>query len=480
LSTVYLDAFKFKDCQSQNALINKPNIRLKIKNICCIGAGYVGGPTMAVIADKCHDLVVTVVDVNVERINAWNSETLPIYEPGLDEIILRTRGKNLFFSSDIDVAISKADCVFISVNTPTKEYGLGNGKASDLRFLEACARRIAAAATGYTIVVEKSTLPVKAAETVEIVLKSVGGGKKFDVLSNPEFLAEGSAVNDLLNPDRILIGGVSTASDKLAHLYKQWVPEERIILTNLWSSELSKLAANAFLAQRVSSINALSALCEVTGADISEVANAIGRDSRIGEKFLQAGPGFGGSCFKKDIMNLVYLCEFYGLKSVAEYWEQVVKINEWQKHRLSQVVVSKMLNTLYNKKIAILGFAFKKNTNDIRESPAINICQDLITEGARVSVYDPRVLPSAIEKSLNKTGLHSENQVSVSKSLMNAVEAADAVMILTDWEEFKNINWSVVAGNLRKPAWIFDTRRIVRKIDIEELDVNLWSIGTSF
>jgi UDPglucose 6-dehydrogenase len=449
-----------------------------IKNICCIGAGYVGGPTMAVIADQCQHINVTVVDTNPERISAWNSPKLPIYEPGLDAIVLRRRFKNLWFSTEIDNAIACADCVFISVNTPTKLTGLGANRASDLRFVEASARRIAASAKGHTLVVEKSTLPVKSAETISSILGVLGKNKTFEVLSNPEFLAEGTAINDLLHPDRVLIGGKSqTACVALAEVYKHWVPVDRILVTNLWSAEMTKLASNAFLAQRVSSINAISAFCEESGADIDEVANAIGKDSRIGSKFLQAGPGFGGSCFKKDILNLAYLCEYYGLTEVAEYWGQVVKINEWQKHRISRLILKKLFNNIAGKKISILGFSFKKNTNDVRETPALEICKDLVVEGAELHIYDPQVSRLAIEKCLRDGGLIEMQKVNVAEDLESSLLDSDAAVIITDWEVFKNVDWVCIGGTMRRPAWVFDTRNCLSRESVVQGGLNYWGLG---
>ncbi|MFL0758838.1 MAG: nucleotide sugar dehydrogenase, partial [Prochlorococcus sp.] len=383
----------------------------QIRNICCIGAGYVGGPTMAVIADRCPNIQVNVVDLNEARIAAWNDpdlSKLPVYEPGLDVVVARARGRNLYFSTEVDAAIAAADMVFISVNTPTKSKGLGAGQASDLRWVEACARQVAQCAKGHTIVVEKSTLPVRTAEAVDLILKAaqrqVVDGEppiSFAVLSNPEFLAEGTAIRDLESPDRVLIGGENAdAIQALVEVYRQWVPHEKILLTNLWSSELSKLTANAFLAQRISSINSLAALCEVTGADVREVARAIGSDSRIGSKFLQAGPGFGGSCFQKDILNLVYLCRHFGLPEVADYWENVVALNTWQQHRISRLVVQKLFGTVTGKRLALLGFAFKADTNDTREAPAICIANDLLEEGAQLAIYDSKVDSEQIARDL--------------------------------------------------------------------------------
>jgi UDPglucose 6-dehydrogenase len=339
---------------------------------------------------------VTVVDINAERIAAWNSAELPIYEPGLDEIVKQCRGVNLFFSTDVSAGIREADLIFVSVNTPTKAYGLGKGCAADVKYIELCARHIAEVATTPKIVIEKSTVPARTAETLQRILSANSKGIDFQILSNPEFLAEGTAISDLLNPDRVLIGGDPSpagqaAIARLAAVYQFWVPAERIITTNTWSSELSKLAANAFLAQRVSSINAMSAICEETGADVSEVARAIGKDSRIGAKFLQAGVGFGGSCFQKDILNLVYLAESLHLPVVAAYWRAVVDMNDWQERRFSGHIVRSLFNTVAGKKIAILGFAFKKNTGDTREAPAIYVCRDLLEEGAHITIYDPKV-----------------------------------------------------------------------------------------
>ena len=394
----------------------------KIRKLCCIGAGYVGGPTMAVIANNCPHLSVTVVDINEERINAWNSndlDELPVFEPGLKEIILESRGKNLFFSNEINKAISESDIIFISVNTPTKTKGFGAGYAIDLKWVEACARKVAIHSNGHTIVVEKSTLPVKTSEVIKDILLSSKDkknkntyDKSFSILSNPEFLAEGTAINDLQNPDRVLIGGQEEQSiNVLKEIYLNWVPKKKILTTNLWSSELSKLTANAFLAQRISSINSISAICEVTGAEVNQVSKAVGFDSRIGPKFLSAGPGFGGSCFKKDILNLVYLARFYGLNEVAEYWEQVIKLNSWQTKRISKIVVEKLFGTVTFKKIVVLGFSFKANTNDTRESPAISIVSDLIENGAKVLIHDPKVSLKQIKKELkNNNTSRSESQ----------------------------------------------------------------------
>ena len=338
---------------------------------------------MAVMAQQCKDLKIEIVDLEQKKISLWNDknlENLPVFEPGLSEIVNECRDKNLFFSTNVKEAIESSDMIFIAVNTPTKSSGIGAGEASDLRFVESCARDIALYAKGNTIVVEKSTIPVKTADIINEILNSFPNDKEFQILSNPEFLSEGTAIKDLLNPNRVLIGGNNkNAVDALAGIYKNWIKEENIIKTNVWSSELSKLTSNAFLAQRLSSINTISAICEKTGANIDEVAQAIGLDERIGKNFLKSGPGFGGSCFKKDILNLIYISKFYGLDEVAEYWSQVLKINNWQKRRISHLIVNKLLSNLKNKKIAILGFAFKANTTT-RESSAIEICKDLLEE----------------------------------------------------------------------------------------------------
>ncbi|MEM8549454.1 MAG: UDP-glucose 6-dehydrogenase [Verrucomicrobiota bacterium] len=448
--------------------------------ICCIGAGYVGGPTMAMIAKKCPDIPVTVVDINQSRIDAWNSGELPVYEPGLDEVVKEARGRNLFFSTEVDKGIQDADMIFVSVNTPTKTYGTGAGKAADLKFVELCARRIAEVANGDKIIVEKSTLPVRTAESIRRILAGAGKSYDFQVISNPEFLAEGTAVTDLNDPDRVLIGGEeSAAGDKavaaLVDVYAHWVPRERIITTNVWSSELSKLTANAFLAQRVSSINAISALCEATEANVSEVAKAIGTDSRIGPKFLKSSVGFGGSCFQKDILNLVYLCEHFGLPEVAAYWEQVITMNDYQKRRFVARIVKTLFNTVSGKKIAILGFAFKKDTNDTRESPAIYVCRDLLEEQANVAIYDPKVTPETIHHDL---GTDSEDEsVSIMTDPYEAMKNAHAVAILTEWDEFHDYDWQKVYDNMLKPAFLFDGRNILDLNKMRSIGFEAFGIG---
>jgi len=439
-------------------------------NICCIGAGYVGGPTMAMIAHKCPDIQVTVVDINAVRIAEWNSDTLPVYEPGLDRVVQAQRGKNLHFSTDIDTAIARSDIIFVSVNTPTKTYGVGAGRAADMKYIELCARHIARVARGKKIVVEKSTLPVRTAESLKTVLAANSNGAEFQVLSNPEFLAEGTAVADLENPDRVLIGGETTpaglaAAETLASVYARWVPRERVITTNLWSSELSKLVANAFLAQRISSINAISALCEATEADVDEVAFAIGKDSRIGPKFLKASVGFGGSCFQKDIFNLVYLCEHFGLPEVAHYWEQVIRMNDWQKRRFSSAIVSSLFNTVSGKRIAIFGFAFKKDTNDTRESPAIQVCRDLVEEQAQIAVYDPKVTRQQVFGGLDQPELLPDGKpnprVMFAADAYEAAAGAHAVVILTEWDEFRKLDFKRIHDGMMKPAFLFDGRNIL-------------------
>lgn len=447
------------------------------KNILCIGAGYVGGPTMAVIADRCQDCKVTVVDINSKRIAAWNSDNLPIFEPGLDEVVKRRRGKNLFYSTDIAGGIKAADIIFFSVNTPTKTFGAGAGKAADLQYLEKTARSIVEYADSDKIVVEKSTLPVRTAQAMSRILQSNTKNLNFPVLSNPEFLAEGTAISDLENPDRVLIGGMETpegqaALNELVELYAQWVPRERIITTNLWSSELSKLVANALLAQRISSINSISALCEKTEANVYEVAAAAGRDSRIGPKFLNASIGFGGSCFKKDILNLVYLCEYYGLPEVATYWEQVVKMNNFQSRRFVQNMIGAMFNTVSAKKIAIFGFAFKASTGDTRESPACAVCHQLLEERAELSIYDPKALENAKIDLANAQG-----RINYCTSPYEAAKGAHAIAIMTEWNEFKELDYQRIFENMEKPAFIFDGRNIVDHQYLYELGFNVYPIG---
>ena len=466
-----------------------------IKNICCIGAGYVGGPTMAVIANKCDDVKVTVVDLNQDRIDAWNGDVnfLPIYEPGLASIVENNRGKNLFFSTEVDKAIYEAELIFIAVNTPTKLNGVGKGMAADLKFIELAARQIAKVSKSDKIIVEKSTLPVRSAATLKTIFNETGNGVNFEILSNPEFLAEGTAIKDLLESDRILIGSSSTesgqiASNKLEEIYVNWIPREKILTTNVWSSELSKLVANAFLAQRISSINAISALCEKTEADVNQVALAIGKDSRIGSKFLKASVGFGGSCFQKDILNLVYLSNYYGLPEVAEYWNQVIKMNDYQKNRFADKIISTLFNTVNGKKISFFGWAFKKDTNDTRESAAIYIADRLIDDGAEIHVFDPKVDKKKIEMDLKELwkyrGLNSDQinhklkGIVVHQDYNDSVINSHCIAILTEWDEFKEYDWETIYGKMMKPAFIFDGRKILNSKELLKIGFDSYEIGS--
>ena len=450
---------------------------MEIKNICCIGAGYVGGPTMAVIALKCPDIKVTVVDIDSERILAWNGplENLPVYEPGLADVVKEARGGNLFFSIEVDKAIEEAEMIFMAVNTPTKTEGEGAGMAADLSYVEACAKNIARVSKTDKIVVEKSTLPVRTAEKIKMILDKEGNGVHFEVLSNPEFLAEGTAIQDLFKSDRVLIGGDETETGKLSvqalvNIYSKWIPKEKILTTNVWSSELAKLASNAMLAQRISSINSLSVLCEKTGANIDELSKAIGMDHRIGSKFLKASVGFGGSCFQKDILNLVYLFRHYGLEEVAEYWHQVIKINDYQKNRFAQKIIDGLDGDLKGKKIAILGWAFKANTNDSRETPAKYVAFRLLEARALLHVFDPMVEEDKIRIDLHdlykNTGKSKDEidfilkNIEIMETLEEAISEVKAICVLTEWEVFKNYDWD----NRSNPkAKIFDGRRIISK-----------------
>lgn len=447
------------------------------KKILCIGAGYVGGPTMAVIADRCPQYQITVVDLNEKRIAAWNSDELPIYEPGLEEVVTRCRNRNLFYSTDIPKGIREADIIFVSVNTPTKTFGCGAGRAADLQYLEKTARAIVEYADEGKIVVEKSTLPVRTAQAMSRILHSNPKGLKFQIISNPEFLAEGTAINDLENPDRVLIGGMETpegqrAIEEVVAIYANWVPRERIITTNLWSSELTKLVSNALLAQRVSSVNSISALCEKTEANINEVTAAAGRDSRIGAKFLKASIGFGGSCFKKDILNLVYLCGYYGLPEVAEYWEQVVRMNDYQARRFVGNMLAAMFNTVADKKIAILGFAFKANTGDTRESPAIAVCCQLLEEHARLRIHDPKALGNA------RLDLEdAEGDISYCEDPYDAVKGAHAIALLTEWDSFRKLDYRRIYDLMEKPAFLFDGRNLLDHRKLYEIGFNVYPIG---
>ncbi|KAL4071800.1 UDP-glucose/GDP-mannose dehydrogenase family, NAD binding domain-containing protein [Scleroderma yunnanense] len=461
-----------------------------VTKICCIGAGYVGGPTCAVIALKCPHIQVTIVDLNQARIDAWNSRDykLPIYEPGLEDVVREARGRNLFFSTDIDKAIQEADLIFVSVNTPTKKSGVGAGFAADLKYVESATRHIAKVATSSKIVVEKSTVPCRTAESMRTILEANSRPNcRFDILSNPEFLAEGTAINDLFNPDRVLIGSLQTpdgiaASNALLEVYANWVPKDRVLTVGLWSSELSKLAANAMLAQRISSVNALSAICEATGANIDEVAHAIGYDSRIGPKFLRASVGFGGSCFQKDILNLVYLSESLHLPEVAEYWKQVVVMNEYQKRRFSKTVVDTLFNTITGKRIAVLGFAFKADTGDTRESPAITLVRDFLQEKALVNIYDPQVVHEQIWTDLTEVMpsvplSDIKKQVHITTSALECCLNTEAVVIATEWREFREIDWEVVYTGMNKPAFVFDGRLLVDIQKLKEIGFQVAVIG---
>ncbi|EDR10616.1 UDP-glucose/GDP-mannose dehydrogenase [Laccaria bicolor S238N-H82] len=463
---------------------------VKVSKICCIGAGYVGGPTCAVIALKCPHITVTIVDLNQSRVDAWNSPdfALPIYEPGLVDVVRQARGRNLFFSTDVDKGIEEADLIFVSVNTPTKKSGVGAGFAADLNYVELATRRIATVANSSKIVVEKSTVPCRTAESMRTILEANSKPNcRFDILSNPEFLAEGTAITDLFKPDRVLIGSLETregveACQSLAEVYANWVPQDRILTVGLWSSELSKLAANAMLAQRISSINALSAICEATGANIDEVAHAIGYDSRIGPKFLKASVGFGGSCFQKDILNLVYLSESLHLPEVAAYWRQVVEMNEYQKRRFSKRVVDTLFNTITGKRIAVLGFAFKADTGDTRESAAITLIKDFQSERAFVNIYDPQVEEEQIWNDLSEASplipIESiKKQVTICHSAIEACKNAEAVVIATEWKEFLEIDWEEVYKGMNKPAFVFDGRLLVDAEKLTKIGFKVTTIG---
>jgi len=447
------------------------------KNILCIGAGYVGGPTMAVIAAKCPDCKVTVVDINAERIRAWGTDQLPIFEPGLLAVVREARGRNLFFSTDIAAGIREADIIFVSVNTPTKTFGHGAGMASDLQYWEKTAHEIVAHSDRAKIIVEKSTLPVRTAEAMERILQENKKGIPFEVISNPEFLAEGSAVRDLLEPDRVLIGSRQTetglrAAREIVDIFASWVAAERIITTNLWSAELSKLVANAFLAQRISSINAVSALCEKTGADVGEISFAVGSDSRIGRRFLNASIGFGGSCFKKDILNLVYISRSYGLNEVADYWEAVVRMNEYQQERFVQTIIREMFHTVVGKKIAMLGFAFKADTGDTRESPGIHVARKLLEEQAVLAITDPQALDNARRDLAGLAGA-----VEFEPDPYRAAADAQALAVVTEWEAFKKLDYEKIFASMRKPAFVFDGRNILDHRKLFEIGFNVFPLG---
>ncbi|MEE4355204.1 MAG: nucleotide sugar dehydrogenase [Desulfococcaceae bacterium] len=449
----------------------------KHKKILCIGAGYVGGPTMAMIACKCPQYTVTVVDINPERIAGWNSDTLPIYEPGLQDVVKCARGRNLFFSTEIEKGIQEADIIFVSVNTPTKSFGAGAGMAADLQYWEKTARQIRDCSQSPKIIVEKSTLPVKTALAMKRILTAGDKKKQFEVLSNPEFLAEGTAIQDLENPDRVLIGSDETpagmkARKELVEIYANWVPEEKIITTNLWSSELSKLVSNAFLAQKISSVNAISALCEKTDADVTEVARAVGMDSRLGSRFLNASVGFGGSCFKKDILNLVYLCRYYGLEPVADYWEGVIRINDFQKERFVLNMLNTMFNTLAGKKICLLGFAFKADTGDTRESPGIFIARKLAEEKACLVISDPQALENAKHDLKDCAG-----DIYYEKDPYTAAENCDAVAVITEWKIYSELDYERIFSSMIKPAFVFDGRNILDHSRLFDIGFNVFPIG---
>ena len=472
----------YRGLQTGRKAVNVRLFRKMVKNVCCIGAGYVGGPTMAVIAQKNPDVRVTVVDINQERIDGWNSGELPVFEPGLLEVVREARGRNLFFTTKVEETIAAADVIFVSVNTPTKEFGVGKGSAANLMFVEKCARTIARVSTSDKIVVEKSTVPVRTAEFLKQILHAEGSIHQFEIISNPEFLAEGTAIKDLNDPDRVLIGGDQTPEGQAAvaavsSLYEAWVPKERILTTNLWSSELSKLTANAFLAQRISSINSISALCERTDADVEEVGRAIGMDSRIGGKFLRSSVGFGGSCFQKDILNLVYLCDFFGLPEVADYWRKVVEMNDYQKARFVRRIMGAMFNTVSGRRIAVFGFAFKKDTNDTRESPAISVCRDLLEEQAVLRIYDPRVGEEQILRNLGLDPESARGRVEVVADPYEAVDQADAITVLTEWDEFREYDYGRIYGAMRKPAHVFDGRNLLDRKALDGIGFTVHSIG---
>ena len=456
---------------------------MKIKNICCIGAGYVGGPTMSIIAQKNPHIIVNVVDMNSDKIKAWNSENLPVYEPGLSKVVKEARGRNLFFSTDVNKHIEQSEMIFISVNTPTKVSGKGKGYAADLKYVEACAKQIAEASKSNKIIVEKSTVPVRTSEKIKEILMSNNIDVDFQILSNPEFLAEGTAMRDLEIPDRVLIGGDNTIEGKrainsLVEIYSSWVPKENILTTNLWSSELSKLTANAFLAQRISSINSLSELCEATGADIEEVSKAIGMDSRIGSSFLKTSVGFGGSCFQKDILNLVYIARSEGLDKVADYWEQILIINQHQRDRFSKKIIDIIRKENLEPKVLLLGWAFKKDTNDTRESAAIYVANNLLNNNIKIDVYDPKVAEHLINFDLSNVNPNYEKSSVkfVEEPFLNISEY-NIISIMTEWDEFKAFDWEIIYKKIKKPAYIFDGRNILNSINIKKIGFNYIGLG---
>lgn len=461
----------------------------KMKRICCIGAGYVGGPTMAVIALKCPHLDVYVVDSDSDKIDRWNSDNIPIFEPKLFEIIEKCRRKNLHFSAKVSEQIRLADLIFIAVDTPTKKTGIGKGRAADMKNLEYVARTIAKHSQANKIIVEKSTVPVKAAESIKsILMANKPADIEFDVLSNPEFMAEGTAIENLINPDRILIGGDFTtesgrrAMSELKNIYCSWVHESKIITTNTWSSELSKLASNAFLAQRLSSINAIATICESTGADIDEVARAVGMDTRIGSSYLKASIGFGGSCFQKDVLNLVYLSECLNLKEVADYWYRVIEMNDYQRTRASRRIVKCLHNTVNDKRLAIFGFAFKANTGDTRESSAKYVCLQLLDEGAQLRIYDPKVTRDRIKMDLSsfseRNNQSFEASVQIFDDAYDSAVGCHAIVICTEWDEFIGYDYSRIYNSMAKPAFIFDGRRILNPSKLQKIGFNIEAVGS--
>ena len=459
---------------------------MKIKNICCIGAGYVGGPTMSIIAQKNPDIKVNVVDMNADKIAAWNSkdlDNLPVYEPGLSKVVDEARGRNLFFSTEVDKHIYDAEMIFISVNTPTKTSGEGKGYAADLKYIEACAKQIAKVSKTNKIIVEKSTVPVRTSEKIKQILRSNNSDVDFQILSNPEFLAEGTAMRDLEIPDRVLIGGDKTTEgeksiESLVKIYSSWVPKENILTTNLWSSELSKLTANAFLAQRISSINSLSELCEETGADIEEVSKAIGMDSRIGSSFLKTSVGFGGSCFQKDILNLVYISRSLGLEKVANYWEQILIINKHQRDRFSNKIVECIKNNNLQQNILLLGWAFKKDTNDTRESAAIYVSDNLINNDIRIDIYDPKVNKDQVDFDLSYLNEnYDKSLVKFIEDPISNISNYNLIAIMTEWDEFKDYDWKSIYEKVKKPAFIFDGRNILEIEKIKKIGFNYIGIG---
>ena len=459
---------------------------MKIENICCIGAGYVGGPTMSIIAQKNPHINVNVVDMNADKIKAWNSKNLknlPVYEPGLSKVVKEARGRNLFFSTDVNKHIEQSDMIFISVNTPTKMFGKGKGYAADLKYVEACAKQIAEVSKTNKIIVEKSTVPVRTSEKIKEILMSNNIDVDFQILSNPEFLAEGTAMRDLEIPDRVLIGGDNTIEGKrainsLVEIYSSWVPKENILTTNLWSSELSKLTANAFLAQRISSINSLSELCEATGADIEEVSKAIGMDSRIGSSFLKTSVGFGGSCFQKDILNLVYIARSEGLDKVADYWEQILIINQHQRDRFSKKIIDVIRKENLEPKVLLLGWAFKKDTNDTRESAAIYVANNLLNNNIKIDVYDPKVTEHQINFDLsNAIPNYEKSSVKFDEEPFLNISEYNIIAIMTEWDEFKAFDWDIIYKKIKKPAYIFDGRNILNSINIKKIGFNYIGLG---